>query len=138
MYPSSKIFTTSLTLTNICIHFQVNQTLTIHEDDCPHLNEGCICDENNGMRREELICSLAGAKCPDLAACSSPLKPIGHCCYSICGAIIYVQKPWNSIDIPFNLNGAKNDIEALINPPPPRKGFNFKSKSFGMIVTSVK
>ena len=63
-------------------------------------------------------------------ACSSALKPIGNCCYNICGAIIYIQKPWDAIDIPFNLIEAKNDMEALINPPPPRKGFSFKSKTF--------
>ena len=67
---------------------------------------------------------------PNIAACSSPLKPTGHCCYNICGAIIYIQKPWDAIDVPFNLIEAKNDMEALINPPPPRKGFSFKSKSF--------
>ena len=49
----------------------------MHEDNCPHLNEGCVCDETNGIKREEFICSMPGSKCPDIAACSSPLKPKG-------------------------------------------------------------
>ena len=77
---------------------------------------------------------------PNIAACSSPLKPTGHCCYNICGAIIYIQKPWDAIDVPFNLIEAKNDMEALINPPPPRKGFSYKSKplEFWHIISKLK
>ena len=75
-------------------------------------------------------CPLINYLGPNIVACSSALKPIGNCCYNICGAIIYIQKPWDAIDIPFNLIEAKNDMEALINPPPPRKGFSFKSKPF--------
>ena len=45
--------------------FQVNKSLTIHEDSCPHLSEGCTCDDKNGILREEFICSLQGSKCPN-------------------------------------------------------------------------
>ena len=45
--------------------FQVNKSLTIHEDSCPHLSEGCTCDDKNGIKREEFICSLPGSKCPN-------------------------------------------------------------------------
>ena len=45
--------------------FQVNKSLTVHEDSCPHLSEGCICDDKNGILREEFICSLQGSKCPN-------------------------------------------------------------------------
>ena len=45
--------------------FQVNKSLTIHEDSCPHLSEGCTCDDKNGILREEFICSLPGSKCPN-------------------------------------------------------------------------
>ena len=107
--------------------FQLNQSLTIYKDNCPHLDEGCVCDEKNGENREKFICSMTGAKCPDLAACSSALKPIGHCCYNICGAIINVQKPWDNIDVPFNLVEAKNDIETLLQPAPTKSGISYKS-----------
>ena len=30
------------------------------------------------------------ARCPS-AACSSPLRPQGHCCYDFCGAVIRVR-----------------------------------------------
>ena len=76
------------------------------------------------------LISLNKLSWSEIASCSSPLKPTGHCCYNICGAIIYIEKPWDAIDVPFNLIEAKNDMEALINPPPPRKGFSFKSKPF--------
>ena len=54
-------------LHNICLNlpFQVNKSLTVHEDSCPHLSEGCTCDEKNGILREEFICSLSGSKCPN-------------------------------------------------------------------------
>ena len=45
--------------------FQVNKSLTVHEDSCPHLSEGCLCDDKNGILREEFICSLPGSKCPN-------------------------------------------------------------------------
>ena len=59
---------------------------------------------------------MPASKCPDIPECSSALKPDGHCCYDVCGAIIHVQKPWNRMDIPFNMEEAKEDLNSLIKP----------------------
>ena len=94
--------------------FQVNESVTIHQDTCPHGNEGCQCQRNRNQG--DLICSMPGAKCADLPDCSSPLKPFGHCCYDFCGAILHIQKPWNAMDVPFNMDEAIKDIESLLKP----------------------
>ena len=41
---------------------------------------------------ESSICGYAGSSCPD-SACSSPLKPAGHCCWNFCGAILHISSP---------------------------------------------
>jgi len=92
---------------------ELNETLTMHDETCPGQDaEGCQCERN--AKQAKLICSLA--KCPDVAGCSSPLKPTDHCCYDFCGAIINVQKPWEVLDLPFNMQQAKQELQTLLRP----------------------
>ena len=47
---------------------------------------GCECGTTEQL--QEIICSHAGGENCQPAACSSPLRPRGHCCYNYCGAVI--------------------------------------------------
>ena len=46
---------------------------------------GCVCGTEH---QQEIICRHAGGDRCQPAACSSPLRPRGHCCYNYCGAVI--------------------------------------------------
>ena len=43
------------------------------------------------------------------------LKPIGHCCYDICGAVIHIEKP-TTYEAPFDLKEVKRIIEITLKP----------------------
>ena len=47
---------------------------------------GCVC--GTAEAQQELICRHAGGSRCQPSACSSPLRPRGHCCYNYCGAVI--------------------------------------------------
>lgn len=91
---------------------QLNESLTVHEDTCPHEDEQCQCFRSE--EQEKLICSMT--TCPQYPECSSALKPLEHCCYDVCGAIINIRKPWNSVDIPFNARQAERDLRSILKP----------------------
>ena len=39
---------------------------------------------------KDSVCAMPGGQCSN-AACSGALKPIDHCCYDICGAIVHIN-----------------------------------------------
>ena len=43
------------------------------------------------------------------------LKPVGHCCYEICGAVLHIQKP-EEFYTPFDLNEINEILETIIHP----------------------
>lgn len=92
---------------------QVNQSVTVRQDDCPQSNEGCSCGRKPDEGRR--ICSLV--ECPYPALCSSPLKPQEHCCYDICGAVIHIEKPWDGLGVPFDMKKVQSDVDEYLRPP---------------------
>ena len=46
---------------------------------------GCVCGTE---LQQEIVCRHAGGDHCQPSACSSPLRPRGHCCYNYCGAVI--------------------------------------------------
>ena len=43
------------------------------------------------------------------------LKPVGHCCYEICGAVLHIQKP-EEFNTPFDLNEINEILETILHP----------------------
>ena len=46
---------------------------------------------------------------------SGALKPVGHCCYEICGAVLHIQKP-EEYYTPFDLNEINEILETILHP----------------------
>ena len=51
--------------------FQMNTSLSVRKDYCPHYGDGCQCGNKN---KKNLICSTEGAKCPVEPRCSSEFQ----------------------------------------------------------------
>ena len=47
---------------------QMNESLTVFEDNCPNGNEGCVCGRDE--REAKTICSMKGGSCSDYPKCS--------------------------------------------------------------------
>ncbi|XP_023327575.1 protein amnionless [Eurytemora carolleeae] len=72
--------------------FNFTKTLTVSGTYCNDPT-GCMCGNED---LEYKICENARGKCEN-ANCSSPLKPAGHCCWNVCGAVVNIERKKNKI-----------------------------------------
>ena len=63
---------------------------------------GCVCgNEQNSAK----ICEYAAEKCAS-SACGWPLKPHGHCCWNMCGAVVNLKLKPDRFRFPTTLRSA--------------------------------
>ena len=68
--------------------FNVTRTVEVSRSHC-EARAGCVCGTGH---QEATICGYAGGDQCQETRCSSPLRPVGHCCYNYCGAVVNVQQ----------------------------------------------